>query len=216
MTVPQTLTDDLYHYTSAEVALDSILAQAQFRLGLVEWMNDPREARQRYPSLQQPDGASSDGVEDLWEEADRLMRRATKVACFTLDYELPDSVLDRNALRGYAHPALWAHYGGDHAGVCLRFSRRALADRIEAVLGPRGQLFHGSVEYTLHPSRISRALDLEQVSEFGLDAVVAEYIRVHHRELYFSKHQDWSGEYEYRWVLVEPGPLPAYVDITDV
>src|SRR5450759_3642880 len=145
--MPLVPTDDLYHYTSAEIALDNILAQSQLRLGLVEWMNDPREARPRYPNLQRPDGVPDDGVEDLWEEADRLMRRAAKVACFTLDYELPESALDQNALRGYAHPALWAHYGGAHTGACLRFSRRALAERIEAVLGPRGQLFHGSVEY---------------------------------------------------------------------
>jgi Protein of unknown function (DUF2971) len=149
------------------------------------------------------------------EEADRLMRRAAKVACFTLDYELPESALDQNALRGYAHPALWAHYGGAHAGVCLRFSYRALADRIQAVLGPRGQVFHGPVDYGWDPGRISRALDLEQVNEFGLDAVVVEFIRVHHRELFFSKHQDWSSEHEYRWVLVEPGPLPAYVDVAE-
>lgn len=138
MRIPQNLTDDLYHYTSAEIALDSLLAQMQLRLGLVEWMNDPREARRRYPNFQQSDGVSNDGVEDLWEEADHLVRRAAKVACFTLDYELPDSVLDCNALRGYAHPALWAHYGSGHAGVCLRFSRRALADRIEDVLDPPG------------------------------------------------------------------------------
>jgi hypothetical protein len=37
------LTDDLYHYTSAEVGVDSVLSQMRFRMGLIECTNDPRE-----------------------------------------------------------------------------------------------------------------------------------------------------------------------------
>jgi hypothetical protein len=44
-------TDDLYHYTSASVAIDNILTQTQLRLGLIEATNDPRESRPRYPHI---------------------------------------------------------------------------------------------------------------------------------------------------------------------
>lgn len=217
MQVAPTLTDDLYHYTSAEIALDSVMTQRQLRLGLLESTNDPRESRARYPNLRLADGVPDEAIDSIWQEADRLVRRAAKVACFTLDFELPDSVLDPSALRGYAHPSLWAHYGGGHAGVSLRFSRGALADRIGGTLASRGQLFDGAVDYTPEPfgDLDVTGLDVEQVEEFGLDAIVVRYIERHHRELFFRKHSDWSSEQEYRWVLVEPEPVAVHVDITD-
>jgi hypothetical protein len=213
----QTLTDDLYHYTSSSVALDSVLAQGRLRLGLVELMNDPYESRPRYPNLAIAEGVPELGPDHThtMEEADRLLRRGAKVACFTRDYELPDSVLNPSALRGYAHPALWAHYADDHRGVCLRFSRRALAERIHRELGPRGSVFEGAVDYPLEmPVRAqAMGLDVEQIHEFGLDVVVTRYIERYQRELFFVKHTDWAEEHEYRWVFVDPEPSPAYVTI---
>ena len=209
------LTDDVYHYTSAEVGLDSVLCQMQLRMGLLESTNDPRESQPHYPPFR---GSTEPGDPDLpvlWAEADNLLRRHAKVACFTLDYELPADFIDAEALRGYAHPALWAHYGGRHSGVCLRFSRRRLTARISDALSNQGWLFEGPVEYVADPLQdlTSEPLDFQQIREFGLDAVVARFIDRNHRTLFFRKHSDWSSEYEYRWVLVEPGPLPVYVDV---
>lgn len=200
MAIVPALTDDLYHYTSSNIALDSIIAQMQLRLGLVELMNDPRESRPRYPNLSIAEGVPKAGPA-IMEEADRLLRRAAKVACFTQDYELPDSVADRNALRGYAHPALWAHYAGGHTGVCLRFDRRALDSCMRAQLSSYGLLFEGAVEYRQELSSTAQAtgLDVEQIHEFGLDAVVTRYIERYQRELFFEKHSDWASEAEYRW-----------------
>jgi hypothetical protein len=212
-----TLTDDLYHYTSSSVALDSVLAQGRLRLGLVELMNDPYESRPRYPNLSIAEGVPELGPDhgQTMKEADRLLRRAAKVACFTCDYELPDSVLNPQALPGYAHPALWAHYAAGHPGVCLRFSRRALAERLRSQLGPRGLLFDGAVEYPLEMAFRAQAmgLDVEQIHEFGLDVVVTRYIERYHRELFFVKHTDWAEEREYRWVFVDPEPSPVYVTV---
>lgn len=213
--VVPTITDDLYHYTSSSVALDSIVPQMQLKLGLIELMNDPRESHPRYPNLSIADGVR-DPAPDLMEDADRLMRRAAKVACFTRDYELPDSVLDPAALRGYKHPALWAHYAAGHTGVCLQFSHRALDSCMRAQLSSQGSLFEGAVEYRTELSSTARAmgLDVEQIYEFGLDAVVARYIERYHRELFFEKHSDWASEVEHRWVFVNPAPSPVYVDIS--
>jgi hypothetical protein len=209
------LTDDLYHYTSAEVGVDSVLSQMRFRMGLIEWTNDPRESRPHYPTIS---GADSDGpdLHALWQEADHLLRKSAKVACFTLDYELPREAFDSEVLRGWAHPALWAHYGGRHGGVCLQFSRRALSTRIAEAASDIGRLFEGAVEYVSDPLQdfISESLNLQQILEFGLDAVVERFIERNHRALFFRKHSDWSNEYEYRWVLVEPTPLPVNVNVT--
>ena len=54
MSAEATLTDDLYHYTSSSVALDSVVPQMRLRLGLVEFMNDPYESRPRDAVAQGP------------------------------------------------------------------------------------------------------------------------------------------------------------------
>jgi Protein of unknown function (DUF2971) len=210
------LTDDVYHYTSAEVGIDSVLCQMQFRMGLLESTNDPRESRPHYPPFRYSTDPGDLDLFALWAEADNLLRRQAKVACFTLDYKLPEYFVDADALRGYAHPALWAHYGGRHSGVCLRFSKSRLTARIGEELADRGRLFEGPVTYVgdgLQDLNSPEHLDLQQVCEFGLDAVVANFIERNHQSLFFRKHLDWSNEHEYRWILVEPGPLPVYVDV---
>jgi Protein of unknown function (DUF2971) len=216
VTAEATLTDDLYHYTSSSVALDSVLPQMRLRLGLVEFMNDPYESRPRYPNLSLAEGVPELGPshEETMQQADRLLRRVTKVACFTQDYELPESALNPSALRGYAHPALWAHYAADHTGVCLQFSRHALAERMRDQLRI-GSLFDGAVEYRPEVQGIAQAvgLDVEQIHEFGLDVVVTSYVERYRQELFFLKHADWAAEEEYRWVFVNQEPLPAYVNI---
>jgi DUF2971 family protein len=175
VTAEATLTDDLYHYTSSSVALDSVLPQMRLRLGLVEFMNDPYESRPRYPNLSLAEGVPELGTshEETMRQADRLLRRAAKVACFTQDYELPESALNASARRGYAHPALWSHYAAEHTGVCLKFSRHDLAERIREQLRI-GSLFEGPVQYRDDVQGIAQAvgLDVEQIHEFGLDVVV--------------------------------------------
>jgi hypothetical protein len=209
-----TLTDDLYHYTSSSVALDSVVPEMRLRLGLVEFMNDPYESRPRYPNLSMAEGVPElePSHEETMKQADRLLRRVAKVACFTQDYELPESALNPLARRGYAHPALWAHYAAEHTGVCLQFNRHALAECMRDQLRI-GSLFDGAVEYRSEMQTIAQAvgLDVEQIHEFGLDVVVTSYVERYHRELFFLKHADWATEEEYRWVFVNQEPLPAYV-----
>jgi Protein of unknown function (DUF2971) len=213
------LTNDLYHYTGADVAIYSILGQGLMRLGPYESTNDPQETRQKFPTLSSHESVASlhDRDGEIWKEADRWLRRYVKVACFTQDFELPDSALDQNALRGWAHMSLWAHYGGSHGGVCLRFDRAKLVHEFHAKMGSGGQCFDGPVQYPVQ--RISalpvEPLDVGQVLEFGVDAVVSRYIEKHHRELFFTKHHDWANESEFRLILNEQSLLPAYLSIKD-
>jgi len=208
MTNEPALTGDLYHYTSSSVALDSVIPQLRLRLGLAELVNDPRESRPRPPNLLITKDVDRERQVEIQDNAGFLLRRAAKVACFTQDYELPDSVLDPEALRGYAHPALWAHYAENHTGVCLRFDRDVLDKRMKGELASRGLVFAGAVEYVreMFAMTETQAMSVEEVQEFGLDAVVMRYIQRYHRELFFEKHSDWASETEYRWVFVDPRP----------
>jgi hypothetical protein len=212
-------TDDLFHYTSADTGVFSILAEKRLRLGPYESTNDLRESKQRFVSLSvhdDDDDGSIEAFDEVTSSADWWLRRFVKVACFTRDFDMPSNALDSNALRGWGHPSLWAHYGGSHSGVTLRFSRMALEEAFFTQLGSRGQAFAGNVAYPFDAWPSSPwGLDLGQVREFGIDAVLSMYIEQHKDALFFTKHHDWSNEAEFRLVLNEPSVLPAYLDVSD-
>lgn len=216
----ESLTNDLYHYTGADVAIYNILDQGTLRLSPYEFTNDPEENRPKSPTLSWPHGASEDRdseeIKSIWKEADWWLRRYVKVACLTQDFEIVPSnyASDADALRGWAHPALWAHYGARHGGVCLRFDRSMIIDQFKSQMSSKGPCFYGAVEYPfdrfIAPPDV---LNIGQVREFGVDAVTSFYIEKYHRELFFTKHHDWANEREFRLVLNEPSLMPAYLDI---
>ena len=193
------LTNDVYHYTGVDTAIYGILDRGAIRLGPYESTNDPQESRPKFPPLSSHhDHEPADNeVHQIWTHADWWLRRYVKVACFTQDFELPENALDENALRGWAHASEWAHYGADHGGACLRFDRTKLVEQFHAQMGSRGQCFDGAVAYPVQ--RFSGLpvdlLDLGQVREFGIDAVVSRYIEKHYEDLFFTKHHDWIRRY---------------------
>ncbi len=212
------LTNDVYHYTAADIAVYSILGQMEMRLAPYESTNDLDETKQKFPSLSSHEDLASAGdqASEIWQQADWWLRRYVKVACFTEDFELPDRAIDRNALRGWRHMSQWAHYGARHSGVCFRFDRAKLIEQFYGQLGSRGQCFSGAVRYPVQ--RFSTlpvdSIDVSQVLEFGTDAVVAYYIEKNHEALFFTKHHDWANECEFRLVLNEPSLMPAYLNIS--
>jgi len=210
-------TSDLYHYTSADGALFGILQSGNMRLSPFEFTNDLWESRPLYPTLTShfdDQSISPDHSFALWKEIDRNIRLHSKVACLTRDWDLPDHMLNRDALRGWAHLSLWAHYGARHAGVCLRFDKTELIRAFEQSGEPGAHLFHGAVTYVGAAGGAgSDEIDIGQVKEFGVDAVAAAYAVSNKDSIFLRKHSDWSNEYEYRFVLMDQSVLPATFSI---
>lgn len=209
--------DLLFHYTTAAAAVESILPTGQLRLGLFEFTNDPRESKQWYMSASVAEGVEfeDDTFEDLSNEADRLLRRSVKLACFTEDAP-PHDDLNQVSGRGFGHSRLWSHLAGNHSGVCIGFDRNGLVGALRDQLAPLGTSFGASVQYVTDPSPPYGAthVDVEQVDEFGLDAVIARNVAKHWRELFFTKDVDWETEREYRWVLINQEPAPIFVEVS--
>lgn len=210
-------TEHLYHYTSSDAAILGILATQTIRLSPFHGTNDLWESKPLYPSLQGAAEVGSEAVTmDLWDEIDRYIRMHSKVACFTNDWDLPDAVFDKDALRGWSHLSLWAHYGQRHAGVCLRFDRRKLLAAFDAAKGSAIHHFSGDVRYrAVSLGAGPEGIDLQQVDEFGADAVALHFSDTHHQELFFSKHIDWANESEFRLVRTDLSPSPFYLDVSD-
>ncbi|WP_152650547.1 DUF2971 domain-containing protein [Demequina aurantiaca] len=216
---PKVLTSSLYHYTSSDAAILGILANRSIRMSPFQGTNDLWESRPLWPNLE---GESSRGesthedVVSIWEDIDRYIRGYSKVACFTQDWELPASAMRPDALRGWAHLSLWAHYGARHTGVCLRFDRDRLVAAFEAGRENAIHQFHGSVRYrSAEFGDGPHGISLEQAEEFGIDAVALRYAHVHRDRVFFRKHADWASEAEFRLVRTDLSTEPHYFDITD-
>jgi len=214
---PRRLSNHLFHYTNAEAAIFGILRSGTLRLSPFESNNDLWESRPLYPNLTlHADDRSLDRM-GLWNELDRLIRIHAKVACLTQDWELPNSVLNPNALRGWNHLSIWAHYGARHTGICLQFDRDKLLESFTNALIPGALLrFHGPVVYrSVSVGAGPDGVDMGQIREFGLDAVAINYAETHHGQIFFRKHADWSNESEYRLVLIDQSVLPIEFPIRD-
>ncbi|MEW2426554.1 DUF2971 domain-containing protein [Micromonospora sp. NPDC047644] len=212
----RTLTNHLFHYTTAEAAIFGILRSGTLRLSPFESTNDLWESRPLHPNLSshRDDLDPGSGLE-VWNDLDKVIRKHAKVVCLTQDWSLPDTVANRDAFRGWNHLATWAHYGAGHAGICLRFDRDKLIAAFSQVAVPDALLrFHGPVEYRRASIGAGpHGVDLGQILEFGLDAVAINYADVHRDQIFFRKHADWSNESEYRLVLVDQSVLPVEVPI---
>ncbi|MEV5982101.1 DUF2971 domain-containing protein [Streptomyces sp. NPDC052114] len=214
-TAPRTVTGHLFHYTNTEAAVTGILGKGMLRLSPYKLTNDLWELQPHYPTLSaHHDHQGLDAGFSLWDEIDRQLRMHTKVGCLTQDVTLPRSVFNRDALRGWAHLSLWAHYGAAHTGVCLRFDRDKLIESLLTHSASAAFAFHGPVRYlSSQAAPATRGIDLGQVAEFGVDAVAMTYAEANKEALFFRKHIDWDSECEYRLILLNQSTDYDYVDI---
>lgn len=174
--------------------------------------NDLWESRPLSPNIEGNLGEKD--AFSIWEDVDRYIRGYSKVACFTQEWELSDSVIQPDALRGWANLSLWAHYAGRHTGVCLRFDRDRLVAAFKDAQENAVHQFCGPVQYRRAESGVGPyGISLEQAEEFGIDAVALRYAQVHHDRLYFRKHADWVSESEFRLVRIDLSTEPHYFDI---
>ncbi|MEV0468937.1 DUF2971 domain-containing protein [Streptomyces prunicolor] len=217
ITAQRSETNDLYHYTNANVAMYNILASGTLRLSPFESTNDLWESRPLHPNLSShhddEDWPGDAGHMDLWADIDRNIRLHTKVTCLTRDFTLPNRVLNRDASRGWGHLSLWAHYGAGHTGVCLRFDRARLIKAFQEQTDSAALRFHGPVHYVSTQGVGPHGLDIGQIREFGVDAAALAYAEANHESLFFRKYWDWENEAEYRLVLLDQSLLPAYINI---
>jgi hypothetical protein len=206
----------VYHYTTRQAALGAILLKGEVRLGLYRHMNDPREAKDWLFTIEGGTVESAEAVLELSREATRLAKATSKVLALTCDDPASPGTGFGEFGRGYAHSALWAHYGGAHSGVCLVFERDALRVAIEDALLSKGRLYEGRVEYADAPGDEIEAFTLsaDVINDVGLERAIEDHVALWHPVLFFRKSREWENEREYRWLLRSPDPVPEVVSIS--
>jgi len=208
--------NNLFHYTKARTFLDFILPSMTLKMGPYKEVNDPREARDwRFTVyLGMPDSMPLFRIGLIQQLSDEITTK-TLVLCFSMDRPERDAPFDhRNS--GYGHPRMWAQYGQNHAGVCLVLDRGATQVAVENALGTRG-LYHGPVKYhrTIPDNGQNDIAYLEDVLRMGVGPFMTQHMDRFHREIFFTKHDDWRDETEFRWVFLSPAGEPVFVPIQD-
>jgi hypothetical protein len=209
----------VFHYTTLPAA--RLIAESRtLRLSAMARMNDPREFKVAEPMTvdvnPEQGGLSPDIVRTAIDQI-QVRRLSVRAASFTSDSaDGKPRYAARADARGYARPALWAHYGGSHGGVCLVFDRSGVEAAIRNLF-PSACAF-GHVDYP-EPTALrdpSRYLDLGNVRRVGINTAVDDYFRRWQRYLLFTKNRDWSGEREWRsCVLDQPGSEPITIGLPD-
>jgi len=215
----------VYHYTSRDVAIPHILGTRKLKLGALRQTNDPREskswsfgisARESGPPQSQAGRlAEIERFVKVVDTATRVIQGNCKVLCTTMDDPEYSPTDMHEFRRGFGHSRMWAQYGEAHKGVCLIFNRQLLHEAIEHELAARGTIYHGPVEYSddVGKQLLARALTEDELVQSDLENVLRGHRHRHYRTFFFAKSNDWSQEFEYRWVVIGQDDEPEFVSI---
>lgn len=220
----------LYHYTSCETALSYILCQSgRLRFNLLKHLNDPRESKIRV-GINGGSGEHSFSDKEIGEMFGKVtdyLSESIKVLCFSKDdhrVATPPFSTPEPFLRGYCKPRMWASYGDNNQGVCLVFDKLSLKKQIvdqfkcpkyhgpvayqEVSKSHQGWLWKTGFSLSAPPLGLS---DLEHSFEGAISSSISKYYQYY----FFTKHEDWHGEQEYRYVLYSSADGPEYLDFGD-
>ena len=162
-----------------------------------------------------------DDFRQLRKFADQLsdwLRQHIKIGCFAQDSQVQTSD-DPGYYRGYSKPAMWAHYAGNHTGVCLVFEKAKLVDQLASQLRQTDCLMHGSIKYPQAGSSLRRLkalnLDPDQFRRMNIDELARSVFARSSTELLLRKHPDWKSEREWRCLLLSDDVNPRIFNVSD-
>lgn len=187
----------IFHYCDTDTAIKNILFDLELRLSPRNNSNDPLENTKPFHSI------GSWGKDDtkLASEKDLdKVRKSTikklgqlKQVCFCMNDASVDSSNSEMLLYeyyGFLKPRMWDQYGDNYRGVCLAFSKIDLLKSDDLIPKP--------VQYFKYEHlRLQESIKSNHLKEQGFDEYFDQYFsRV--EEKTFRKHQDYSGENEFR------------------
>jgi hypothetical protein len=212
----------VYHYTKLSTAR-KILTSRTFRIGRFISTNDPKETKQWVfsPLTKIQKGFGTFDTNSFSKNFSAAIKQFARVACLSRDQqELSGDHIRDFFLRGWSKPRMWAHYAGNHKGVCLVLDREALHETIVNRFGVDAIIFCEGVTYA-NRSILSNfddsdgyGIDWDALRNMGFDLYVQEHLRRFGRRLFFEKLSDWRDEAEFRWVVFSKSADDVFVNIT--
>lgn len=211
----------VYHYTRMDIARDFIIPKRKLKVGSITKTNDPKETRNwKFTLATQRNGNLLAYNTDEWsKKLSHALKANTKVACFSRDAQPLSGDHTRDIfLRGWGKPRMWAHYAGNHTGVCLVFDRQKLDHSICKTFGFYSKVYRGDVVYVnrgiAYDWHGDFTLNVDELERRGFEAYVSTHFHTFVKQLFFQKMRDWRDESEFRWIVQDDNPEDAFVDIT--
>jgi hypothetical protein len=203
------------HYTSSKVALMHILPHMRLRLNSLENSNDPSEyIPPQFHNIRSVLGNGEsfiDNTYDNYKLVNDIMRKSTKIICFSQDYKIEDNNNIRIGQCGYIN-RMWTQYGDAHKGICLEINREEFEDENSDVIANANSFKMEPVTYKVSKS-FSLKVDLKDQtpeSYFGS----RKFIEDNYKEYIFTKDHSWCTEHEYRMAkLLCNGEEDEYLSI---
>ena len=199
----------LYHYTSLDTAVEKILPNKNLRFSRYQDTNDPKERKEWFFSAGTNENRSLEKYtpEYLSEILNPRLKRNAHVLCFSTDGHLSGDHVQDMPRRGFCMARMWAQYGVKHKGVCLVYNMEALSKSIHKQL----------IEKTYRAQRVNYVdrllgeitiepaytVNIDSLEDWGNDFYSYSHGQQYVERLYFEKALDWSGEREYRWVVLD-------------
>ena len=203
---------ELFHYTSANIAIEKILFDQQIKIGLMKYVNDPRESKNwallpKYTGI--PTGSSLEKQRIINQEFTKIKQEEWKVVCFTVNdpgYKRhPESTIDEGFLYGACKPRMWANYAGNHKGICLKFNGPKFDAQIRNVINGADKtrrIFCDKVEYGNFGDTLdSSSIDYTELSKIGITEGLRNHLIKYYKQFFLSKARDWETEAEFRWLV---------------
>jgi hypothetical protein len=205
----------LYHYTRADTAIQHILATGTLRMSPFTAVNDPWESKHWFAeAIFNDSGEDGTAMDFMLRTASPALKGESKLLCFTRDapevamVPPPPVDFDPSTIwhRGFCRPRMWAQYAstsGVSDGVCLVFDAALLEAALAVALPPAAIFRKGDITYEnrLTHSKPGLTFYYDRIRSLGLDAAISEHLKLHWRELFFTKALDWRDEREFRYFV---------------
>ncbi len=167
---PEVMRKRLYHYTSFNSFVRIWLTQT-LKFGVVTDMNDMFE----HNFSSQCHSLKDIELLDLYHKE----KKCYKQISLTMDYD--------SYTQGCMSQMMWGVYGDKGNGVCIEFDYEKLMKHINK------SMFHDAIHYTPQLPE-PPVITMETIKDWD------SFFELHRKDLFFTKHDCWSKENEYRIV----------------
>lgn len=198
--------DIIYHYTSTEIAINSILKSRNLWITPRSGSHDPIENSKEF--IIHNNEISDIGLQ--LERATHETLRRTKQLCFCRNHSIKDEIKQthlRFEKYGFAKPNMWERYADSYKGVCLAFSKKLILKEARKSNFSWSNINYRTYETMQKPLQIE-TFELETV---GRENYQKKFIK-RAKDKLFIKHKDYRHEREFRICSFSE----AKIDIIDI
>ena len=212
----------VYHYTTANVALENILPYSKLRLTPLALTNDPLEYKELlFMSLGWGDFLDKENkITQAMYKVNSIRREKYQMIAFSFNQttSIPshrDSLIDQYELLGCCKPRMWSQYGENHRGVVLALDLNKILNGTNDQLKKENRTHSNPMTYELINIKSKVVLDSNEIFASDIDDYCERFIERNIEELFFYKHPDYKDENEYRIIVNAISTDRVFINIKD-